>query len=647
MLGALLTLLVCFFLAVAGHRGLSRLTDRLDPAERWGISGMLALGALGWLTFFLGMIPGGLKLGFGVLGFAVLVGIASAFPFKKLELEIALPSGTRLLFPLVVGLLCLLPLVSVLAPSDMLDWDSLAYHLAVPKVWLNAGQIQFLPYDHHSNFPLVVDNLFIWGETWGGQQGAKAFSWAYLIFGLLAIFGAARRWYGRDSGWWAALAFAGIPLVLWESGTAYIDVAHGLFAGLALMYCAEFVRSRSRSDVILIALLLGFAAGSKYTGLQVVAAVAIVLTIACILNRKIGDEGLALRPATLSAIVGISMVIASPWYIRNIVNLGNPVYPFLYEQLGGRNWDQWRADLYRDEQQSFGIGRLPTGRDKLAVGAAILGLGYQPGRYINPQQDEGGGLPLGATGIVILAAAVLWASSGLMASREKSVLAMVGLSLAMWFFLSQQSRYILSLAPPLAVMAGGAIVALGLGRLLSVLTAAQAIYSGWLLKTTCTDDQLQVVAGKVTEDEFLSQRVPFYSVSKVINGAAKGGKVALYDEVFGYFLDVPYFWANPGHSTMIPYEAMGDGDAYVTEMKRQGFTHIYLNLMLQPKADRDRWLQAAGLAEPARAFDSGEIENMSGDLNRKWRVLVAQAIAAGKLKLIDSTKGGLLFEIAQ
>ncbi len=649
MVGALLTLLVCLALALIGQRILRPWIEHMDPAERWGIAGLLSLGALGWLTFFVGLIPGGLKLGYGVLAICLVGGATVCLLKPRAEWKLSMPKGVRLVFPLAIAILALLPFVAVLAPSDMLDWDSLAYHLAVPKVWLQAGQIAFLPYDHHSNFPLVVDNLYVWGESWGGQHGAKAFSWAFLIFGLMAIFGASRRWYGKDAGWWAALAFAGIPLVLWESGTAYIDVANGLFAGFALLYAAEFLQSRHPRYLILIALLLGFAAGSKYTGLQMIFAVGAVLFLGWIFNRRTQlpeNEKSPLSPKGIALILGLSVAIASPWYIRNVINVGNPVYPFLYEQLGGRNWDQWRADIYRDEQQSFGIGRTPQGRDKLAIGAAILGLGYQPGRFINPQQDQGGGLPLGATGVVILCSAVLWATSGKLELRENAILSGVGLSLLMWFLLSQQSRYILSLALPLAVLAGGAVAVLGLGRLLAGLTALQALYSGWLLKTTWTDDQLQVVTGKVSEDEYLTHRVPFYSSAKVINETAKNGKVALYDEVFGYFLDVPHFWANPGHSTQIPYETLMDGAALATEMKKQGFSHIYVNLGLQPVDVRDRWLQAAGLVQPANPYDAQESAKMSTDLNWKWTLLLAQAVAEGHLKLIDSTKGGLLFEIA-
>src|SRR6202011_1887734 len=108
--------------------------------------------------------------------------------------------------------------VSVLAPSDTMEWDTLAYHLAVPKLWLQAGQIQPISYIHHSNFPFAVDNLYIWGLAWGGEEGAKAFTLAFHTYGIFAVFGFARQVYGELAGWWAALTWATIPAVLWLSG---------------------------------------------------------------------------------------------------------------------------------------------------------------------------------------------------------------------------------------------------------------------------------------------------------------------------------------------------------------------------------------------------------------------------------------------
>src|SRR5262249_4474254 len=154
------------------------------------------------------------------------------------KITLSVPRDARLLAVAVIAIAMLFAVVGVLAPSDSIDWDSLAYHMAVPKIWLAGGKIEFISYIHHSNFPFTVDNLYIWGLTWGGESGAKAFALAFALLGTVSIFGLARQQYGDKAGWWAALAFGTTPMVVWLSGTAYIDVANGLYGGLGIAMAA-------------------------------------------------------------------------------------------------------------------------------------------------------------------------------------------------------------------------------------------------------------------------------------------------------------------------------------------------------------------------------------------------------------------------
>jgi len=389
MPGLAITLVFCVVVAIGGRRLFAASLNALDPAEAWGVAGLLGLGGIGVLTFFLGLFPGGFSWGLAVVAVGVLALAGWAMtgdrgswgPLPKK------PAGAWGLVPLALGFLTAIPLVNALAPSTTMDWDTLAYHLAVPKLWLAAGQIETIPYIHHSFFPFVVDNLFIWGLQWGGAAGAKAFTLVFYVFGLMVLFGLGRRRWGAPAGWWTALAFAGAPVVLWESGSGYIDVAHGLFAGLGILYAIEW-RTEDRTDFPwLPALLLGLGAASKYTGLQTIVAVCFVLLVLGSVQRR---RGAASIPFGKIVCLGfLALVVASPWLARNVATSGNPVYPFFYGQLGGKWWDGWRAEIYRDEQQTFGIGRTTSGRNPLEFAHGVLGLGYQPGRYINPGQTEG------------------------------------------------------------------------------------------------------------------------------------------------------------------------------------------------------------------------------------------------------------------
>ncbi|MCW5936368.1 MAG: hypothetical protein KIT11_03565 [Fimbriimonadaceae bacterium] len=652
MTEALPTLAFALLATMAGRGVLARFTPRLDPAEQWGVGGLLGLAVVGLLTLFVGLVPG--SLGWWPLA-VWLVPILVSARYWSAPAPLPRLGWQETASWLVVGVTCAFAFLAVLTPSDARDWDTLAYHLAVPKIWLHEGQIGFVQNIHHSNFPFTIDNLYVLGLRWGGEPGAKSFAWTFLPLGALALFGLARRWYGGAAGGWAALAFAAVPVVAWESGTAYIDVAHGLFAGLAVCYAAGSLVRGDAWAWPLAGLCLGFTLGSKHTGLQVALALGAV-TLGWLLRGPDvppSDEGPQARRFRGAILAGaLALVLAFPWYAKSVAYTGNPVYPFLPGIFGGREWDKWRADLYAGEQATFGVGKSP-----LHVGHAVFGLAYNPGRYVNPGQTEGRGFPTGSIGFAGLFVGLLWLARGRgpggLALREGFILATLGVQFAMWFLLSQQSRYLTIVAVPLAVLAGGAIVH---GRWKQMAKGAVALQAAstlailWLWQVP-TDWQV-VTQGR--QAEYRRRAVPFATAAETINALPKGTKVALYDEVFGYFLDVGYIWANPGHSSWIPYEAMESGSDYARMMREKGFTHAYLNFspgIVDPKLTR-RWMEAAGLA-PGDPYGPVEADLMHSDLNLWWRYLTADAVRRGELRPMqafgsnDGLPRALLFEFAR
>ncbi|MFN3684648.1 MAG: ArnT family glycosyltransferase [Fimbriimonadaceae bacterium] len=598
---------------------LRRHAGSLDPAAGVGLAGLASLGLLGTLTLFLGLGPIPLRSWSFV---PVVWAIAGILLWLRSEPpRLSLPRGTGSAGLLLATVALLIALVGALAPCDSLDWDSLSYHLAVPKLWLESGRIERIPFIHHSNFPFAVDNLYIWGLAWVGESGAKLFNVGFLLYGMLAIFGLSRGLAGSRAAWWSVALFAGMPLVLWESGTGYIDVAHGLFAGLGAFLLLSAMASESRRGWAWIGgLLLGLAAGSKYTGLQAVG-IAFLVALALAWRARAGGRAWV-------AALAVCIAVAAPWYVRNVAWSGNPVFPFFYERLGGAGWDERRAEIYRREQQTFGVGWSGEGLDKTAFGHAVLGLAYQPGRYVNPGQAEGRGFPIGAVGVAAvacLALATLLLARGV--APWPAVLVYLWLSLGAWFLLSQQSRYILGLAPVLA-LAAGELLADRRSRLLQatmrMVAAGQAAYGVALVYLFVASSQIPVVLGAVSRAEYVSARVPFARPATDINHLVQKGKVALYDEVFGFLLDVPYVWANPGHSTLIPYDDLQDGSQFAEAMRALGFSHVYVNLAY----DGSRRARYAAVFNGARVpRDEDQFRNWE----LKWSELCLEALQLGEL----------------
>ena len=236
-----------------------------------------------------------------------------------------------------------------------------------------------------------------------------------------------------------------------------------------------------------------------------------------------------------------------------------------------------------------------------------------------------------AVGAAVLVTLVSLAGRGRRSGLETGVLASVGLFLLAWFVLSQQSRYITTIIPPIAILAAGILSWTPVRLLLPAVIAGQAAWSLWLMKTRRVDDAVSVVFGSTSREDFLTRRVPSYPAALYLNALGKGTKVALYDEVFGYYLDVPYVWANPGHGKLIPYESINTGAELSAELRRQGFTHAYVAGQVEegfPYAPMTT-------DERAVAFTNWEI---------KWKALLSDAMESGDIAVERVFPGrGVLF----
>lgn len=653
MTGFLLTILASSLMAYSALGILSRWQANLDPAEKLGTAGLVGLGITGT---FIGL--GGLMLGHNWALATLVFLLPGVYLAVKNQVHVGLkpskPEGPALIALAGLCLLFLFPLAGTLAPSTSLDWDSLAYHLAVPKLWLESGSFQPLLWVHHSFFPAAFDALFVPGLAWGDQAGAKAFMVVALLFCCLAVFGLARRQWGADKAWWAPILLAGSPVVLWESGTAYIDVPHGVLGVLAVWYFAEYAFKSGQQDtsttpqdppktpqnpLILGAILLALCLGSKFTGLQAFLLLGLVYLAISFKQPKKLLQGVVVASIAV-------LVIAGGWYVRNIVLTGNPVRPFFSSIFPTKGWDKWRADTYSNEQQTFGVGRTERGRDPLQIGNAVLGLAVQPGRFVNPAQTEGGGFPFGAVGAATMLVLLSAALAPTMQKSARALLAWVGLLLIAWFFLSQQSRYMTYL-PAAAALLLPAVMARWkqLAVPLAAMTAAQAAYTAWMLYTVQAQDQLRVVTGQISSEDYLKATTPFAANAAEINQLPDVTNLALYDEVFGFYLNKPYFWANPGHVTDNSPEPFQTGADYVRGLPQKP-SHVYMSLSPQflPPEARDKFLATAGLA-PGDPYTEQEKQEMFANPDLKWRWLIADAVRSGALTPEKSFRSAILFKV--
>ncbi len=206
------------------------------------------------------------------------------------------------------------------------------YHVVNLSAWLQRNTLWTLPFQNPglptATHPGNAEMFGLWFVL--PSHGDQLAYLAMIPFGLLAVLACASiaRDLGGEPGWGALCGIGVIAaphLYRTHAFTLASDLpaAAGLAAGVALLLRARSEPAR-RSWVILAGLALGLGLGSKYTVLIPIAAV----LAWCVVSFKPRSRVLLLLPGLL--------LLAAPWFVRNLVETGNPVFPQEIK-VAGRN----------------------------------------------------------------------------------------------------------------------------------------------------------------------------------------------------------------------------------------------------------------------------------------------------------------------
>ncbi|MFH1780346.1 MAG: glycosyltransferase family 39 protein [Candidatus Micrarchaeota archaeon] len=243
------------------------------------------------------------------------------FPFPK-DLE------SKIIVFLIAGLMAVNLLSSLAVPSTgslgPIDWDSLTYHLLAPAQILSEHSFSFQPLLPHLNWPIGFEMIYLAAMALGGVVAARFLSFLVSLALVLFIYSFAKRFVSQKNALIAAAIFSSIPLVNIFFGTGYIDLHLTFAILLSLNALFAYQETKKKRWLFLSAVNAGFAAGIKLIGL----AYAFVFTLWFLYYdlRDSVKKGLAKAIAFIALVVGI----ASPWYLKNFFNTGNPVWPLHY-----------------------------------------------------------------------------------------------------------------------------------------------------------------------------------------------------------------------------------------------------------------------------------------------------------------------------
>ena len=389
--------------------------------------------------------------GFGILGVALLV--VGQWSFSRITIGVVLALGigaaavtlirgewAALKFPLRITRAQIIPAAIIAAvllitaagglsePAGDWGYDGVAYHLLGPKVWLRNGIIRPVADNTNTAYPAVAETCFAALMAIGGDR-APGFSAVFTFALLLLIAGSLARRCGLDGtgGYWVAALVAAMPAVYDGAHSGFIDAIYAAFilAAARIAFDAD-----TRSHFFAVGLFCGLAMAAKYTGLV---AGPLLLFVAVWPRESVGAiaRGEILRRVGLAAIV--ALVVASPFYLRNWLVLGSPIYPppasftkFLHIKY-----------LSADALRSFYGYSLRRGQGH---GRNCLALLLLPFNLTYHTADFNGGAGIGLTALALapLGAIAAWRDPF---ARRLAILS--GVLALTWFATIQESRYLI------------------------------------------------------------------------------------------------------------------------------------------------------------------------------------------------------------
>lgn len=232
-------------------------------------------------------------------------------------------------------------IVGLLAMAAVPPWyrDEMVYHLALPQQFVAAHGYTRPDDNIFASFPLGWESI-VSAAMAAGMPNPRALGVWITLADALAIAGIAGRLeanpLGRAS---AALSYLLIPTVCEFAPSAYVEPWLLLVAllGLDAVLAARTTGARDME----VGMWAGLAASAKYPGLALAAGLLIALP-----NSR----------ARLRAVVPL-IVFGTPFYVRNLLQRGNPVFPLGWDLLGGAGWDGVRAWAYAQTLSHYGAGR--------------------------------------------------------------------------------------------------------------------------------------------------------------------------------------------------------------------------------------------------------------------------------------------------
>ncbi len=549
--------------------------SHLTPLENVLFPIVLGLGILSSVMMLLGCLGAWTAVGAGLLIFC---GILLSPPFlKKIRRLISIGREMWLMpseylwptFAIAVGLLLSLSL----AFAPITYYDSLVYHLALPAAYIQARHWVALPHLIYSAFPQTLEMLWTLALLVGNDIVANLLAWSMEAALFISILAFSKRFLDLSVGLIATAWLALMPALMLLSSGGYIDVGLALFSFMAFYTACLWTTTASRSLLLCAGLFAGWAIGTKYIG-----ALPAALTTIYLVRHAAKYQERSEWPRSAALFLGAVLLTAGPWGLKNILYVGNPVFPF-FRHWGIQTLNPWVKEAAGGyfagitEYYSRSWFELPA----VIWDAAVNGIGF--GRGIDVLGDFGW-IPL----LGFLPA--LWLC------RKWPPKIWILLVFSLGFFVPWATsrpvlRFLLPLAPFLALLSAYAWVH-GVRPQKTALRWSFRLFLGSFLLSGLflffyvmnLLSPFKVITGMEEAHTFLSRQLDYYPAATFINTQTPpDSHVYVFGDQRGYYYQRK-IWISPAFSRNPLMQWAHDAPTsrdFIQKLKEQGITHLVVN----------------------------------------------------------------------
>jgi 4-amino-4-deoxy-L-arabinose transferase-like glycosyltransferase len=230
---------------------------------------------------------------------------------------------TKIVALIFAGLISLLVLRAATPPNTA---DELIYHLPVTKAFVDQGRVYPLFDNSLGNFSFLVHMIYAVCLLAKADIAARLFSLFLALGTALALYGFCARYLTRRLGVVAMFAFFAAGMVVEVAITTRIDVSLAGMLFLTTYAMFNYLHSQNIRWLLVSAALAGFSLGIKHSAGIWLLLIGVMYLVETLFRRR-EQVTAVLTQGILYAL--LAAVVASPWYLKNYLWFGNPLYPLI------------------------------------------------------------------------------------------------------------------------------------------------------------------------------------------------------------------------------------------------------------------------------------------------------------------------------